>query len=63
MAIKMPLAGPVVFIFESIDAKERIGQMNGHDNGYECYLKAKEGLFVKKAESKLSRTKFSSAVQ
>ena len=62
-AIKMSFAGPAVFIAENIDAEELINQMNGNDNGYEGYLKALENLFVGKAESELSRTKFSSAVQ
>ena len=62
-AIKMSFAGPAVFIAENIDAEELINQMNGEDNGYEGYLKALEHLFVGKAESELSRTKFSSAIQ
>merc|ERR1712240_737703 len=62
-AIKMSFAGPAVFIAENIDAEELINQMNGYDNGYEGYLKSVENVFVGKAESELSRTKFSSAVQ
>ena len=61
--MKMTFAGTVVFIAENIDAKELISQSNGDENGYKGYLKAMENLFLGKAESELSRTKFSSAVQ
>ena len=61
--IKMSFAGPAVFIAENINAEELINQMNGDDNGHEGYLTALENLFVGKAESELSRTKFSSAIQ
>ena len=37
--------------------------MNGDDNGYEGSMKALENLILGKAESELSRTIFSSAVQ
>ena len=59
----MKTAGPAVFIAENINAEELIKQMNGDDNGHEGYLTALENLFVHKAESELSRTKFSSAIQ
>ena len=62
-AIKMSFAGPAVFIAENIDAEELINQMNGNDTVYEGYLNALEILFAGKAESELSRTKFSFAVQ
>ena len=58
----MSFAGPAVFIAENINAEELINQMNGDDNGHEGYLTALENLFVGKAESELSRTKFSSAI-
>ena len=61
-AIKMSFEGPAVFIAENIDAEELFNQMNGNYNGYEGYLKALENLFIGKAESELSRTKFSSAI-
>ena len=62
-AIKMSFAGPAVFIAENIDAKELINLMNSNENGYKGYLKALDNLFVGKAKSGLSRTKFSSAIQ
>ena len=59
----MSFAETAVFIAENINAEELINQMNGDDNGHEGYLTALENLFVGKAESELSRTKFSSAIQ
>ena len=57
-AIKMSFAGPAVFIAGNNDGIELINQMMDNDNDYEGYLKALEKLFVGKAESELSRTKF-----
>ena len=51
------------FIAENIHTEEIINQMNGDNNIHEGYRTALENLFVGKAESDLSRTNFSSAIQ
>ena len=52
-----------MFIAENDNAREIMNQMNGYNNDHEGYLTTLENLFVFKAESKLSRTISSSAIQ
>ena len=59
----MSFEGHAVFIAENINAQKLIDQMNDDNNGHEGYLTALENLFACKAESQLSRTKFSQAIQ
>ena len=52
-----------MFLTENINVEHLIKHMNGHNNGHEEYLTGRKCLFVGKAKSELSSTKFSSTIQ
>ena len=60
--IKLALAGPAIYVSDNIDQDIYINDMNG-DGGMDGYLLALENLFVGRAASDISRTKFAMAFQ